>query len=138
VRTVLLRTVTRLSRPSSCQEFFYNGKEKEHGIKFLAVTTPDGIIRLFNGPGLGKSHDARLLRDSRLLQSLHAFFSNPTWIDGMYHVYGDVAFPLSLYIMRGFKGNLDDAQELFNKEMSSVRISVEWAFGLDTNLWQVC
>jgi len=127
-------TFKSLARPSSHQEQFYNGKEREHGIKFQSVTTPDGIIRMFWGPCFGLAHDARLLRESQLVPKLAAYFDAAG--GPVYHIFGDVAYPLSLYLLRGFKGNLSDEQVQFNKAMSSVRISVEWGFGRNANLWQ--
>jgi len=45
-------------------------------------------------------------------------------------VYGDPAYPMCPWIMRGFKGGMNALQAKFSSEMNSLRISVEWSFSL--------
>jgi len=53
-----------------------------------------------------------------------------------YVIYGDPAYGLNDVILAGFKGAVPtkDQAEL-NKRMSSVRVSVEWGFGIVICLW---
>ena len=45
-------------------------------------------------------------------------------------IYGDPAYPLRVHLQTGFRGvNLTPVQQNFNRSMSDVRSSVEWAFG---------
>lgn len=47
-------------------------------------------------------------------------------------LYGDPAYPISNYIEGPFRESavgLTDVEKLFNEDMSSVRIAVEWGFG---------
>ena len=46
------------------------------------------------------------------------------------HMYGDPAYGLSRKIVPPFRGHgLSDEEKAFNRDMSSVRVSVEWIFG---------
>jgi hypothetical protein len=130
-----------ICRPTEHQKQFYNKYYKAHGLKFLIVVTPDGIIRLCHGPHLGKRHDARMFRMSGLRRELEAHFGDPfQYGDDCPKIFADTAFPLSSYVYRGFKSHLGrfplgDPRRIFNMEMSSVRIAVEWAIGYITQLW---
>jgi hypothetical protein len=45
-------------------------------------------------------------------------------------LYGDPAYPLGIHLQGPFKDRQPTPEmELFNKAMSSVRVSVEWMFG---------
>lgn len=47
-----------------------------------------------------------------------------------YCLYGDPAYPLRPLLLKPYGGTcLTDAQQAFNKSMSSVRQAVEWGFG---------
>ncbi|VEN52801.1 unnamed protein product [Callosobruchus maculatus] len=48
------------------------------------------------------------------------------------HLIGDVAYPLSTYLLVGFEdnGNLSEPQKLFNRKLSQSRIVIENAFGI--------
>jgi hypothetical protein len=52
-----------------------------------------------------------------------------------YYVYGDPAYSLSQWIMRGFKGVMTPQQQAFSTAMSSVREGVEWGFSLIVRDW---
>lgn len=83
---------------------------------------PNGIA--FNLFG-GRRHDGYLLAKSNLLQLLSARlngFADPP------HVYGDLGYTLSKFLMTPFKGNVTQDQKKVNKEMSALRVSIEWGF----------
>ena len=75
----------------------------------------------------GCTHDARVLRNSGLYQRAEAgeMFIND------HHIFGDSAYPLRNWLITPFKnfGNLTVQQTRFNKRLSSVRQTVERAFG---------
>lgn len=53
-------------------------------------------------------------------------------------IYGDPAYGISDILMSPFKGAdaiLSEEQRTFNKTMSSVRVSIEWFFGILKNSW---
>lgn len=50
--------------------------------------------------------------------------------------YGDAAYAILSHIDRGFRGvDLTPAQKAYNRELSAVRITVEWSFGLIVGLF---
>ena len=83
------------------------------------------------GPYEGRRHDSFMLADSGLLQQLqqHAWHNQQPLC-----IYGDPAYPLSVHLQSPFRGaNLNPLEERYNQAMSSVRVSVEWPFGLVSN-----
>lgn len=73
----------------------------------------------------GKVHDARVFRNSVL-------FENGPVLCGNGHILGDSAYPNLHYILAPYRdnGRLTPAQKRYNKTHSSIRSSVERAFGL--------
>ena len=124
-------TVRGICRPTRNQRLVYNGHKRKHALKFQSVMLPNGIIVL-DGPYLGNSHDATILRDSGILEQLGAL---PVMDDGTaYAVYGDPAYPLLQQLIAPYRGAaLDQDQEQFNTVMSKVRESVEFGFGKIVN-----
>jgi hypothetical protein len=86
------------------------------------------------GPIAARRHDAHLLRESELMQQLKNVFpaqrddeaANNQQIN--YCIYGDPAYPDSQWIMGGFANPETPYEKTFNKEMSAVRMVVEWGF----------
>ncbi|KAH9103027.1 hypothetical protein AeMF1_020523 [Aphanomyces euteiches] len=114
------------------QKRIYSGHKRRHCLNFQGLTTPDGLCIHFFGPLEGSRHDVTLLRVSKLLEY---FQTNSDVFDG-YYIYGDPAYPVSKWIVSGYKGNnLDDRKKLFNASMSRVRQGVEWNFGRMKTLW---
>ena len=55
----------------------------------------------------------------------------------IYSLYRDLAYPQSVYLLGGFRnveGGSDEA--LYNRLLSSVRITVEWGFGELVDQWK--
>ena len=76
----------------------------------------------------GRRHDAGILADSKLLDSLDQYAFNTNG-DPMC-LYGDPAYPIRVHLQVPFRQNaITPAIEAFNSSMSSVRESVEWTFG---------
>jgi len=75
----------------------------------------------------GCTHDARVLRNSSLY---HRAETGELFLEN-HHILGDSAYPLRNWLLTPFKnfGNLTPQQLRFNKRLSSVRQSVERAFG---------
>ena len=121
-------TVRPISRPGNNQRAVYNGHKRVHAIKFQSVATPDGLVSLLAGPFEGKRHDSGMLRESGLLPVLQEHSVSPA--GEIMCIYGDPAYPLRPQLQAPFKGaNLTAQQQLWNRQMSSVRVSVEWLFG---------
>ena len=121
-------TIRPICRPSENQRLLFSGHKRIHGLKFQSITTPSGMIANLFGPAEGCRHDSGMLRISGVLNQLEA---NMILRNGdIYSLYGDQAYPLSPFIITPFKGAaLTPDQALFNKRMSELRVSVEWAFG---------
>ena len=91
-----------------------------------SVVCPNGLVANLYGPIAGRRHDAFMLYESNLLVRLQAKFRPPQ----VFALYGDPAYPLRQHILAPYRGAvITRNQELFNREMSKVRVSVEWAFG---------
>ena len=61
----------------------------------------------------------------------------PTPATTIYSLYGDLAYPQSVYLLGGFRnveGGSDEAS--YNRLLSSVRITVEWGFGELVDQWK--
>ena len=85
------------------------------------------ICHLF-GPVEGKRHDAFMLAESGLLPQLERRMNKPN--GEPYVIYGDPAYPVRRHILAPFRGaRLTPDKECFNKDMSTVRTSVEWGYG---------
>ena len=97
-------------------------------IKFQSITTPDGMIACLYGPWVCKRGDARILRESGLVDQLEEMMPLNEGVP-IYALYGDLAYPLSAYILKVFlnvqPGSIEAA---FNKRMLQSRIAVEWGF----------
>jgi len=120
-------TVRPVCRPGQNQRVFYNGHKRIHAIKFQSVVTPNGLISNLFGPIEGRRHDSAMLAQSGLLQELQAHSHDPN--GRILCIYGDPAYPLRVHLQAPYRGpGLTPEQRVFNKSMSSVRISVEWIF----------
>ena len=127
-------TVRRICRPNEDQREYYSGHKRYHCLKYQAVTTPDGLITCLHGPYEGRRHDAGIFQRSGLKGQLTEHMNRPG--GGTYCLYGDSAYPLSLYLQKGYLGNqLDLNEQAFNTHMSSVRQAVEWSFDDMATLW---
>lgn len=115
------------------QQFDYSGY-KGHGFKWQGVVTPDGIIASLDGPYLGTANDSMMFRDSIVAQKIAEFW--PADSEELY-LFGDQAYGAIKGVMSPFRGGhtLDGKRRLFNDRMSSIRISVEQAFGVTQQKW---
>ena len=121
-------TVRPVCRPGQFQRMLYNGHKRVYSMRFQSVVAPNGLVPNLYGPVEGKRHDSGMLAESGLLDDLqlHSFAPNGDPLC----IYGDPAYPLRVHLQAGFKGaNLTPQQKEWNKQMSAVRVSVEWIFG---------
>lgn len=86
------------------------------------------MIGRLDGPFIGRRHDAAVFNLSNLRQEMENVFYLPT---ANYALYGDPGYSNSQYVKVGYKNHqhLTERQKLFNKQMSSLRVSVEYGFG---------
>ena len=129
-------TIHKTSRPVYHQRVVNTRFKKCHGIKFQSVLVLDGFIACLYGPVPAKTHDAKLLRESGLLDQLEEIMLH----DGdstIYTLYGDLAYAQSMYLIGGFRNaDVGTDEALYNHIMSSVRITVEWGSGTIIEQWK--
>ena len=100
-----------------------------HGVKFQSIILPDGMVAQMFGPVEGRRHDVFLLSQSRLDEHMQLLPPDA-------YVYGDQAYPLRPWLLAPFKGpNKPIPQRAWNRNMRTVRISVEHGFKVVTTLW---
>jgi DDE superfamily endonuclease len=122
-------TIRKTCRPIRYQNLFWTKYKKCHGIKFQSIVVPDGYIACLWGPFPAKRHDARMLRESGLMERLRQLMPANLSNGRVYTLYGDLAYPQSIWLFGGYvnpEPNSPRAQ--FNKLMSKARIAVEWGF----------
>ena len=126
-------TQGRMCHPQTGQESVFNGHKRIHSLKYQALMLPNGIVGHFFGPIEGRRHDSAMYH----LSGLDAQISDVHSTDGrLLAIYGDSAYAFRRYLITPFKGaNLTDLQTQFNKDMSSLRICVEWGFASITNMF---
>ena len=129
------RTCARPGGHNDIQRQLYSGYYKLHGLKFQTVVSPNGLIIDLFGPVLGRRGDGYMLRASNLLHRMAQLCARA---NQPYYIYGDPAYPLGQYILRGYKRTAacTAAQRAFSTAMSRVRESVEWGYQLITANWQ--
>ncbi|KAE9124044.1 hypothetical protein PF002_g7954 [Phytophthora fragariae] len=119
-------TVRPICRPSKGQQAMYNGHKRVHAMKFQTVVTPDGIISHLFGPVDGRRHDLFILNQSGLKTQLEI---NPSFHNNKL-IYGDPAYGRTNVFCCPYKGCRVNAPQMeLNKDMSAVRVSVEWSYG---------
>ena len=94
-------TCRRICRPDNDQREFYTGHKRCHAVKYQGVATPDGLIICLHGPYEGKRHDAGVFARSGLCTQLEQHMNMPG--GGAYALYGDAAYPLSVYLQKGYR-----------------------------------
>jgi hypothetical protein len=105
----------------------FNGKERQHGLKFQAVALPNGLCVLA-GPYMGPEHDSTILLMSKIEDELNAL----TAALGCLHplcLYGDCAYADSLHIIRAVPwAHASVAVKALNNYMKPIRVVVEQLF----------
>ena len=119
-------TFRPIARPVRHQRQFYSGYKKRHGLKFQTVQGTNGLILDYWGPALGRRGDGFMFGRSGILGRLKRL---AYWAGKLFYVYGDPAYALSKYVLRGWKGAMSPAQQYFSTKMSRFRITVEWGYG---------
>jgi hypothetical protein len=64
-------TFLRTLRPSRHQRAFYSGYKHSHGLNFLGVVLPTGLLSALIGPVPGRYNDPAALNQSHLLEQMH-------------------------------------------------------------------
>ena len=83
-------TICKTACPVYNQQTIYTRVKKCHGIKFQSVLVPYGYIASLFGPVPAKTHDARLLCESNLIQQLRNVMAEDNSNGPIYSLYGDL------------------------------------------------
>lgn len=123
-------TVREITKPTVLQGPLYNGKDRKHSLKYQAINTPDGIIRHLAGPYPGSRHDQFMLKESRILEWIGLFppQANTGWPHVIYADCGYSTVPGKIEVPFADEA-VNPVHAGYNNAMTTVRISVEWAFG---------
>ena len=110
-------------RPKYFQVVMFSGHKRQHGLKYLSLVSPDGIIQHLYGPIEARSHDAKLYDDSILSDLIKAVTPQSC-------IYGDDGFPMrnQLIVPYARKPNMPACETNFNHSMAIVRQCVEWSY----------
>ena len=128
-------TIRQTPRPIYHQRSFYTRFKKCHSVKFQSVTVLEGFIAYLKGPWPAQTHDARMLFESQLMEELEDIMA-ANGEGAVYAMYGDLSYAQSIYMIGGFqKPTAGSDEALLNRQMSSVRITVEWGFGDIVEKW---
>ena len=101
------------------------------------MLVPNGYIACLFGPVPAKTHDARLLHETNLIQQLHNVMPEDNSNGPIYSLYGDLAYPQSAYLLGGYRNTIVGTDEAnFNRLMSSVCITVEWGYCEIVEKWK--
>jgi hypothetical protein len=134
-------TLKQMCRPSRWQRQAYNGYKKYHALKFQALGLPNGLIGHLFGPMEGRRNDNLLLEESQILERAREHAMRPGTDEDTpaseryYQIFGDPAYGVSPVLISPFSGDKTAEEIEWNKDMSSVRMSVEHAFGIVLNSW---
>jgi hypothetical protein len=117
------------------QRAFYNGWKSIHGLKHQTVDIAHGFTIDMFGPTSLRRNDLFLLGKSRLTQRLAELFAGEAI---PYNVYGDSIYPHLPHLRSSWRGvnGITDEQKAENNAYKSVRISIEWNYGVTSNLFQ--
>lgn len=128
------------------QRAFYTWRKKVHGLKFQAVVMPDGMIADLSNPFSCKRNDLHFAAvteiSNRLRNVQRQVYEVP------YYIYGDSAYSRQDTITAPFtEHDIERVQQQYgaaiaaramraNRVMKSVRIAIEWVFGLTGNVFR--
>ena len=120
------------------QREFYSGFKRSHCILWQAIGTPDGLIAHLSEPMVGRRHDLSQYHRENIGDHLHNRFS--TWGPSPPKIVGDPAYRYvdTAYVTTPipdvsnmYPGSPEHAVcSLANRVYSSVRIAIEWNFGI--------
>jgi hypothetical protein len=90
---------------------------------------PNGMIVRLDGPFNGRRHDSAILHLSKLLEECQDYLE--TNQGSNFAFYGDPGYANQKFIKVGYKNyqRLSSSQKEFNKDMSALRVHVEYGFG---------
>jgi len=127
-------THQKISNPwkARVQALYYSGYIRATSNKIVAAMCPQGLYVVASGVAQGRRHDMAVAALSNLYPKL---VRKTQFAQFQGKVYGDTAFRRRVPVFTPFNPSNTDRKRLWNKKMSSVRISVEWSFRLVRAIW---
>lgn len=128
-KTLLLIDASERPIPRSVsyerQKFEYSGKKKQHMIKNHILCDEDGYVWYLSPTYAGSTHDKAMAEESEFI-----FVEKTILLEDL----GYLGFnPAEVYVLRPVKkpknGELEEAQKIYNTQLSSIRVTVEHVFG---------
>jgi hypothetical protein len=113
-------TIRKTCRPFKYQHLLYTKYIRGHGIKFQSIIIPDGYVAYLHGPFVARRHDARILRESGLFERLRALMPADLSNGPVYGLYGDLAYPQSIWLFGGFLNPPRNSPSLLPTNTSTV------------------
>ena len=137
-------TLRKTCHPFNFRKLLYSGHKRAHGIKLQSVVTPDCLFASFFEPITGNRHESYMVARSELILKLQEFMPGqnehqhiaPGEGKTIYSIYGDPAYPQSLYVFGGYRNQHPGSDQAhWNTEMSKVCEVVEWGFANLISNW---
>ncbi|KAL2091680.1 hypothetical protein ACEWY4_013943 [Coilia grayii] len=111
----------------------YINRKRWVSVILQAVVDDRGLFRNIFAGIPGSSHDGTVLKQSSLFNNPALLPQASKAIDGLdipLMIVGDPAYPLLPWLIKAYNGpQLTPAQEAFNENLNSIRVSVEHSFG---------
>ncbi|ETP08005.1 hypothetical protein F441_15896 [Phytophthora nicotianae CJ01A1] len=120
------------SEYENLQRALFNGHPRRHCFNWQSLQAPDGLIVSLFGPLEGRRHDYSMLNLSGLVDLME---NDQSGIFCGKIIYGDPAYRCSRFICCPSIDTSTIAVK-FNRDMNSVRESVEWGFGRVKTQWE--
>nr|CAI5828137.1 unnamed protein product [Callosobruchus analis] len=114
----------------------YCNRYQSHSVILQAMCDPRKRFINISVGHPGHMHDARVFRRSSLYQRI--VDEDEPLINPEYHLIGDSAYPLLQEVLTPYRdtGHLTEAETRFNVRFSSIRSTIERAFGLLKGKWR--
>jgi hypothetical protein len=116
----------------------YIDRKNHHSLNVLAVCDHIGRFTYLYAGEVGSVHDARVLRRSHLWKGIRA---NPArFFPGDTHLLGDAGYMMQNFLLTPYRhteAGRDPTKRVFNKVHSSMRLTIEQAFGKWKNRWTI-
>jgi hypothetical protein len=112
------------------QRSFYNGWKSIHGLKHQTIDNAYGMTVDLYGPASLRRNDLELLRRSDLNDELYS--ACHLWNSPNYSMFGD-----SAYFEDSNLSTYKDDSQTWNRAMKTVRIEIEWNYGLTARLFPI-
>nr|CAI5849910.1 unnamed protein product [Callosobruchus analis] len=114
----------------------YYNRYQSHSVILQAVCDPRMRFINISVGHPGRMHDARVFCGSSLYQRI--VDEDVPLINPEYHLIGDSAYPLLQEVLTPYRdtGHLTEAETRFNVRFSSIRSTIERAFGLLKGKWR--